>query len=125
MDNETLFYICGIVLAVSALVVSFAGLKTSVRYFLRDHPSLLADPQKIRDLCASVQAAIVEVLRAFSWAAPCQIRAARARHLSRAASVAVFSSNVSWRGGRNLRSSPIPVGSSSMMGFPVHGLNGQ
>ena len=27
MDNETLFYICGIVLAISALVVSFAGLK--------------------------------------------------------------------------------------------------
>jgi plastocyanin len=27
MDNETLFYACGIVLAVSALVVSFAGLK--------------------------------------------------------------------------------------------------
>jgi plastocyanin len=27
MDNETLFYICGIVLAVSALAVSFAGLK--------------------------------------------------------------------------------------------------
>lgn len=27
MDNETLFYICGIVLAVSALVVSFVGLK--------------------------------------------------------------------------------------------------
>ncbi|HXR60519.1 MAG TPA: plastocyanin/azurin family copper-binding protein [Solirubrobacterales bacterium] len=27
MDNETLFYICGIVLAVSALVVTFAGLK--------------------------------------------------------------------------------------------------
>lgn len=27
MDNETLFYVCGIVLAVSALVVSFAGLK--------------------------------------------------------------------------------------------------
>ena len=27
MDNETIFYICGIVLAVSALVVSFAGLK--------------------------------------------------------------------------------------------------
>ena len=30
--------------------------------FLRDHPELLDDPQKIRDLCASVQAAIVEVL---------------------------------------------------------------
>ena len=41
---------------------SFSGLKTSVRYFLRDHPALLDDPQKVRDLCASVQAAIVEVL---------------------------------------------------------------
>ncbi|HET7416135.1 MAG TPA: plastocyanin/azurin family copper-binding protein [Solirubrobacterales bacterium] len=27
MDNETLFYVCGIVLAVSALVVTFVGLK--------------------------------------------------------------------------------------------------
>jgi len=41
---------------------SFSGLKTSVRYFIRDNPTLLDDPQKIRDLCASVQAAIVEVL---------------------------------------------------------------
>jgi N6-L-threonylcarbamoyladenine synthase len=41
---------------------SFSGLKTSVRYFLRDNPALLEDAQKIRDLCASVQAAIVEVL---------------------------------------------------------------
>ncbi|HEX4350195.1 MAG TPA: tRNA (adenosine(37)-N6)-threonylcarbamoyltransferase complex transferase subunit TsaD [Verrucomicrobiae bacterium] len=41
---------------------SFSGLKTSVRYFIRDHPALPDDPQKIRDLCASVQAAIVEVL---------------------------------------------------------------
>ncbi len=41
---------------------SFSGLKTAVRYFLRDHPGLLDDPQKIRDLCASIQAAIVEVL---------------------------------------------------------------
>jgi tRNA N6-adenosine threonylcarbamoyltransferase len=41
---------------------SFSGLKTSVRYFLRDHPELLNDAQKIRDLCASIQAAIVEVL---------------------------------------------------------------
>ncbi len=41
---------------------SFSGLKTSVRYFIRDHPKLLDDPQKIRNLCASVQAAIVEVL---------------------------------------------------------------
>jgi N6-L-threonylcarbamoyladenine synthase len=41
---------------------SFSGLKTSVRYFLRDHPTLLNDPQALRDLCASVQAAIIEVL---------------------------------------------------------------
>jgi len=41
---------------------SFSGLKTAVRYFLRDHQRLLDDAQAIRDLCASVQAAIVEVL---------------------------------------------------------------
>jgi tRNA N6-adenosine threonylcarbamoyltransferase len=41
---------------------SFSGLKTSVRYFLRDHPNLLDDPRQLRDLCASVQAAIVDVL---------------------------------------------------------------
>jgi N6-L-threonylcarbamoyladenine synthase len=41
---------------------SFSGLKTSVRYFIRDHPVLLKDAQKVRDLCASVQAAIIEVL---------------------------------------------------------------
>jgi N6-L-threonylcarbamoyladenine synthase len=41
---------------------SFAGLKTSVRYFLEKHPGLPDDPQKLRDVCASVQAAIVEVL---------------------------------------------------------------
>ena len=41
---------------------SFSGLKTSVRYFLRDHPELLDDAQRLRDVCASVQAAIVDVL---------------------------------------------------------------
>jgi N6-L-threonylcarbamoyladenine synthase len=41
---------------------SFSGLKTSVRYFLRDHPELVAAPGGLHDLCASVQAAIVEVL---------------------------------------------------------------
>jgi N6-L-threonylcarbamoyladenine synthase len=41
---------------------SFSGLKTSVRYFLRDNPALLEDTQAVHDLCASVQAAIVEVL---------------------------------------------------------------
>src|SRR6185503_15871170 len=39
---------------------SFSGLKTSVRYFIRDHPGLADDPQKLRDLCASVQEAIVD-----------------------------------------------------------------
>jgi N6-L-threonylcarbamoyladenine synthase len=41
---------------------SFSGLKTSVRYFLRDHPSLLDDRKAVSDLCASVQAAIIDVL---------------------------------------------------------------
>ena len=41
---------------------SFSGLKTSVRYFLQKHPGLLDDTQHLRDLCASVQRAIVEVL---------------------------------------------------------------
>jgi N6-L-threonylcarbamoyladenine synthase len=41
---------------------SFSGLKTSVRYFLRDHPDLLNNAQSVRDLCASIQSAIVEVL---------------------------------------------------------------
>jgi N6-L-threonylcarbamoyladenine synthase len=41
---------------------SFSGLKTSIRYFLRDHPSLLEDRKAVSDLCASIQAAIVDVL---------------------------------------------------------------
>jgi len=41
---------------------SFSGLKTSVRYFLEKHPDIAADNSKIPDLCASIQAAIVEVL---------------------------------------------------------------
>ncbi|MCC6233244.1 MAG: tRNA (adenosine(37)-N6)-threonylcarbamoyltransferase complex transferase subunit TsaD, partial [Verrucomicrobiales bacterium] len=41
---------------------SFSGLKTSVRYFLEKRPGLADDPQALRDLCASVQAAIVDVL---------------------------------------------------------------
>ena len=41
---------------------SFSGLKTSVRYFLRDHPHALQHAQSIRDICASVQSAIVDVL---------------------------------------------------------------
>jgi N6-L-threonylcarbamoyladenine synthase len=55
---------------------SFSGLKTSVRYFLRDHPALLDDAQKIRDLCASIQAAIVEVLvtKTIRAAARCGVR---------------------------------------------------
>ncbi len=41
---------------------SFSGLKTAVRYFLRDHPEILQDAARLPDLCASVQAAIVDVL---------------------------------------------------------------
>jgi N6-L-threonylcarbamoyladenine synthase len=41
---------------------SFSGLKTSVRYFIRDNLAILDEPKTVRDLCASVQAAIVEVL---------------------------------------------------------------
>ncbi len=41
---------------------SFSGLKTSVRYYLRDHPDLLQDDRAVRDLCASVQRVIVDVL---------------------------------------------------------------
>ena len=41
---------------------SFSGLKTSVRYFLQKNPALLNDLPGLRNLCASVQAAIVEVL---------------------------------------------------------------
>ncbi|HEX7863117.1 MAG TPA: tRNA (adenosine(37)-N6)-threonylcarbamoyltransferase complex transferase subunit TsaD [Verrucomicrobiae bacterium] len=41
---------------------SFSGLKTSVRYFLRDHPEATENDKSIRDVCASVQSAIVDVL---------------------------------------------------------------
>ncbi|MCF7765479.1 MAG: tRNA (adenosine(37)-N6)-threonylcarbamoyltransferase complex transferase subunit TsaD [Verrucomicrobia bacterium] len=41
---------------------SFSGLKTSVRYFLRDRPGLLDDTGALCDVCASVRAAIVRVL---------------------------------------------------------------
>jgi N6-L-threonylcarbamoyladenine synthase len=41
---------------------SFSGLKTSVRYYVRDHPEALQAGPPLCDLCASVQAAIVEVL---------------------------------------------------------------
>ncbi len=41
---------------------SFSGLKTSVRYFLQKNPELLNDRGRLCDLCASVQAAIVDVL---------------------------------------------------------------
>jgi N6-L-threonylcarbamoyladenine synthase len=43
---------------------SFSGLKTAVRYYLRDHPGVLEDGKSIRDLCASIQSAIVDVLLA-------------------------------------------------------------
>lgn len=54
---------------------SFSGLKTSVRYFLRDRPALLNDRTAVSDLCASIQGAIVDVLVAKT------IRAARRLHV--------------------------------------------
>jgi N6-L-threonylcarbamoyladenine synthase len=54
---------------------SFSGLKTSVRYFLRDHPDLFNDKRRLCDLCASVQAAIVDVLVTKT------IRAAKRNHV--------------------------------------------
>jgi N6-L-threonylcarbamoyladenine synthase len=41
---------------------SFSGLKTAVRYFIRDNGAVLETQKGLSDLCASVQAAIVEVL---------------------------------------------------------------
>jgi N6-L-threonylcarbamoyladenine synthase len=41
---------------------SFSGLKTAVRYLVQRQPGLVRDPRRLRDLCASVEAAIVEVL---------------------------------------------------------------
>ena len=52
---------------------SFSGLKTSVRYFLRDHPGLADDPQHLHDLCASVQVAIVDVLVTKAVRAACRL----------------------------------------------------
>ena len=53
---------------------SFAGLKTSVRYFLERNPDFLKSEQKLRDLCASVQAAIVDVLVAKTVKAARQVK---------------------------------------------------
>jgi N6-L-threonylcarbamoyladenine synthase len=55
---------------------SFSGLKTSVRYFLQKRPGLADDPKTLRDLCASVQAAIVDVLVAKT------LRAAQRLHVT-------------------------------------------
>lgn len=41
---------------------SFSGLKTSVRAFLEKNPGCVASKQDLADMCASIQAAIVEVL---------------------------------------------------------------
>jgi N6-L-threonylcarbamoyladenine synthase len=41
---------------------SFSGLKTAVRYHIRDHEQSLENKQALQDLCAAVQSAIVETL---------------------------------------------------------------
>ena len=45
---------------------SFSGLKTAVRYYLRDNPQTLESESGRADLCAGIQAAIVEILTARS-----------------------------------------------------------
>ena len=55
---------------------SFSGLKTSVRYHLRDHPEKAESATATSDLCASVQAAIVEVLVTKTIAAASRLRVA-------------------------------------------------
>jgi len=41
---------------------SFSGLKTAVRYFLAKNPEIARTPEGMASICASVQAAIIEVL---------------------------------------------------------------
>jgi N6-L-threonylcarbamoyladenine synthase len=41
---------------------SFSGLKTAVRFFYEKSPQIRADPVWIRDLCASFQKAVIDVL---------------------------------------------------------------
>jgi N6-L-threonylcarbamoyladenine synthase len=41
---------------------SFSGLKTAVLYYLRDNPGVLESKKRVADVCASFQAAVVDVL---------------------------------------------------------------
>ena len=54
---------------------SFSGLKTAVRYYLEKHPDVLESEQSRRDICASVQTVIVEVLTAKTLRAAAATRA--------------------------------------------------
>ncbi len=51
---------------------SFSGLKTSVRYFLAQHPQ--ERDERLPDLCASAQAAVVDVLVAKAVRAACRLK---------------------------------------------------
>ena len=53
---------------------SFSGLKTSVRYFLQKEKDRLADPLFVRDVSASVEQAIVDVLVTKTVRAACQAK---------------------------------------------------
>ncbi len=55
-------------LAPQSLDFSFSGIKTAVKYLLRDRPELLA-PARLPDLLASFQAAVVDVLVAKTMSA--------------------------------------------------------
>ncbi len=67
---------------------SFSGLKTSLRYFLRDnHPGQLPEGRVLADICASYQEAIVDTLVTKS------VRAAEERGLTRIAVVGGVAAN--------------------------------
>lgn len=53
---------------------SFSGLKTSVRYLIDKSPGLVATEAGVRNLCASVQAAIVDILVEKLIRAACRLR---------------------------------------------------
>src|SRR5258706_790569 len=53
---------------------SFSGLKTAVPYFVRDHPESLEDAQSLHNICASAQAAIVDVVVCKTMPAASRVR---------------------------------------------------
>jgi len=60
--DATAFHLPRPRIASEPLTFSFSGLKTAVAYLVRQHPELVADPQRRADLAASFQAAVVDTV---------------------------------------------------------------